>query len=184
MWKTWANLLTLIRLMAAAPCALAAFRGQWVGAALLLTAAILTDLLDGPVARRFNHQTALGGLFDHATDALFIALLLAALASRGLVAPWLPVLVAAAFVQYTLDSRALAGRALKSSWLGRTNGIAYFVVGSTPVYAGALGLHWPPDFVVQAASWALVATTLVSMADRLWAWRRRGVTGSRCFSRP
>ena len=172
MWKTWANLLTLIRLVAAMPCALAAFRGQWVGAALLLTAAILTDLLDGPVARRFNHQTALGGLFDHATDALFIALLLAALAAQGLIAPWLPALVVAAFVQYTLDSRALVGRPLKSSWLGRANGIAYFVLGSTPVYARALGLAWPSDLAILAASWALVATTLFSMADRLWAWRR------------
>lgn len=172
MWKTWANLLTLIRLLVVVPCALAAWRGQWDSAAVLLSAAILTDLLDGPVARRFNHHTALGGLFDHATDALFIAVLLAALASRGLITPLLPALVAAAFIQYTLDSRALAGRPLKSSWLGRSNGIAYFVLGSIPVYARALDLPWLPDLAVYAASWVLVATTLVSMADRLWAWQR------------
>lgn len=172
MWKTWANLLTLVRLLVAVPCALAAWQGLWTSAAVLLSIAILTDLLDGPLARRFDHQTALGGFFDHATDALFIALLLAALAGRGLLALWLPALVIAAFVQYALDSRALAGRPLRSSRLGRINGIAYFVLGSVPVYAGALGLSWPPAFVLYGASWLLVTTTLLSMGDRLWAWHR------------
>ena len=43
----------------------------------------------------------------------------------------LPGLVAAAFVQYTLDSRALAGQRLRASALGRWNGIAYFVLLAT-----------------------------------------------------
>ncbi len=170
MWTTWANLLTLIRLLVAVPCALAAWEAQWFLAAMLLTLAIATDLLDGPVARRFKHETPLGGLLDHATDAVFIALLLAALATSGLITPLLPILVIAAFLQYTLDSAALRGRRLRSNQLGRGNGIAYFVVGSIPVYGNALGLSGPLQAVTAVLAWALVLTTLVSMAERLWVW--------------
>ena len=170
MWTTWANLLTLIRLLVAVPCALAVWEGQWVLAAMLLTLAIVTDLLDGPVARRFKHETPLGGLLDHATDALFVALLLTALATSGLITPLLPILVIAAFLQYTLDSAALRGHRLRSNWLGRSNGIAYFVVGSIPVYANALGLDSMLQTVTAVLAWVLVLTTLVSMAERLWVW--------------
>ena len=170
MWTTWANLLTLIRLLVAVPCALAAWQAQWLVAAMLLTLAIGTDLLDGPVARRFKHETPLGGLLDHATDAVFITLLLTALATSGLITPLLPILVIAAFLQYTLDSAALRGRRLRSNRLGRGNGIAYFVVGSIPVYGNALGLDGPLQTVTAVSAWALVLTTLVSMAERLWVW--------------
>lgn len=57
---------------------------------------------------------------------------LAALVARGEV-PWpLPGLVALAFVQYVIDSRADRGARLRASVLGRWNGIAYFA----PVAAG------------------------------------------------
>jgi len=171
MWRTWANLLTLLRLLVAIPCGVAAWQGSWTLAAALLTVAIVTDLLDGPVARRFNHQTPLGGLLDHTTDAVFISLVLAGLAARGLVSLWLPALVMAAFIQYTLDSKALRGQQLRSSWLGRSNGVAYFVLGSIPIYTRALQIAWPTDAVIFALSWVLVTTTVISMADRLWAWR-------------
>src|SRR5260370_41496753 len=41
-------------------------------AALVLAAAIATDLLDGPVARRRGAATASGGAFDHAADRFFV----------------------------------------------------------------------------------------------------------------
>src|SRR5210317_273951 len=103
MWTTWANLLTLIRLLVAVPCALAVREEQWSVAATLLTLAIVTDLLDGPVARRFKHETPLGGLLERATDAVFITLVLTALAANAFITFLLPVLVISAFVQYALD---------------------------------------------------------------------------------
>jgi len=170
MWTTWANLLTLIRLLVAVPCALAVREEQWSLAATLLTLAIVTDLLDGPVARRFKHETPLGGLLDHATDAVFITLVLTALAANAFITFLLPMLVISAFLQYTLDSAALRGRRLRSSWLGRSNGIAYFFVGSIPIYAAVLGLGGLVQPLTAAFAWVLVLTTLVSMAERLWVW--------------
>lgn len=167
LWLTWANALTGLRLLLAAPCAWSAAGERWDLAALLLTVAIITDFLDGPLARRLGQTSPLGGLADHATDATFVALLLAALASLDRV-PWLlPVLVAASFLQYVLDSRAHTGSALRASWLGRTNGIGYFVLAGALVYRNALGLTWPGDALLEAAGWLLVLSSAASMLDRL-----------------
>jgi phosphatidylglycerophosphate synthase len=171
MWLTWANVLTAARALLAVPCAWLAAGGHWTFAALLLSLAILTDLLDGPLARRLRQSSALGGLIDHATDAAFVTLLLAALAARDYL-PWLlPLLVAASFLQYVADSRALQGRTLRTSWLGRGNGIGYFVLAALPVYRNALGLPWPTNALIDALAWLLVLTTLASMLDRFRVWR-------------
>lgn len=169
-WLTWANGLTGIRLLLAPATAWLAAQSRWPEAALLLSVAILTDLLDGPLARRLRQTSALGGLLDHSTDAAFVTLLLLALSSEGYL-PWLlPALVAASFLQYVADSRALAGRSLRASWLGRCNGIAYFVLAAAAVYRNALGSSWPDDPLLEALAWLLVGSTVVSMAGRLWVW--------------
>jgi phosphatidylglycerophosphate synthase len=170
MWFTWANLLTVARLAIIGPCAFAVIAGSWLWAGGLFVLAVATDLLDGPVARRYNHASNLGGLLDHATDALFVTVLLGTLAYHNYL-PWvLPCLVLAAFVQYTLDSRALAGRKLKMSWLGRSNGIAYFVPVGTVLIRNALELSWPGDIWVEWLAWLLVCTSVISMFDRARAW--------------
>ncbi len=165
-WLTWANLLTALRLLSIAPAVWAIVTGRWDIAAALFILAVITDLADGPLARHFNHASPLGGLFDHGTDALFVSASLAALAWLGFINPWLPLLVALAFIQYMFDSHALAGLALRTSFLGRNNGIAYFVMVGIPVIRQALGLEWPPTAWIMLLGWALVATTALSMTDR------------------
>lgn len=136
-------------------------------AGLVLAAAITTDLLDGLLARRRGTATAAGGVFDHTADCLFVTTGLAAGALRGAF-PWvLPLLVAAAFTQYVADSYwGHRGHALRTSSLGRRNGILYFapLVGDVLVRLGlpALGP------VVTVLAWALVVSTVVSMGERLW----------------
>lgn len=178
MWKTWANLLTAIRTLSIAPCAWAIVSGHWPLAAALFVVAALTDLLDGPLARRFGHASALGGLLDHATDALFVVVAVAALAWAGYGNWLLAPLIAAAFIQYALDSRVLAGQQLRASWLGRNNGILYFVLVGIPVIRNALTLSWPADLWINLFSWLLVATTLTSMLDRLLALLRQRRSGT------
>jgi hypothetical protein len=97
---------------------------------------------------------------------------LAAWACRGELPVALAPLVAVAFAGYVLDSRALAGRALRASTLGRWNGIAYYVLVAVPIYRDLLGLGWPPPSWIRAAGWLLVASTVVSIADRLLALGR------------
>jgi phosphatidylglycerophosphate synthase len=171
-WLTRANGLTASRLVAA-PLLVLAILSEAHGAALLIfVAAVLTDLLDGLGARRFGESSPLGGVLDHATDATFVTAGTAALGCTGEVPLILPWLIAAAFLQYLVDSRVAAGGSLRASALGRWNGVAYFVVLGIPVVRDGLGLAWPAAPVVKAIGWVLVASTLLSMALRLRAgWR-------------
>jgi phosphatidylglycerophosphate synthase len=169
---TRANALTGVRLLLAPALVWAVATAADALALACFALAVATDLADGPVARRFGEASALGGFLDHATDALFVASGLGALAYVSVVPAPLPPLVLAAFAQYALDSRALAGRPLRASALGRWNGVAYFVLLGIPVVRDGLGLGWPADALVSALGWALVATTCASMLDRLLALRR------------
>ena len=164
--RTRANALTALRLLCGPLLALALREHAAWPACALFWLAVATDALDGRVARRFGESSALGGLLDHLTDAAFVTLGLAALVARGEAPALLPVLVAAAFLQYVLDSRAIRGNALVASALGRWNGIAYFVPIGTVVVRDALGLAWPSGGIVLGLGWLLVASSLLSMADR------------------
>ena len=177
---TPANVLSLARLIAAPLCAWAIATGRHGAALALFAFAVASDLADGPLARRRGESSAFGGLLDHLSDATFVSLGLGACALRGLVPAPLPVLVALAFVQYTFDSRRLTLRSgdapgatrLHASFLGRWNGILYFVLLGVPVVRDGLGLGWPADALVLAAGWALVVSTLVSMLGRAQALLR------------
>jgi phosphatidylglycerophosphate synthase len=171
-WRTRANALTLARLAIAPVLALAIHAGQAPLATLLFWVAVATDFADGAVARRYGESSPLGGLLDHAVDATFCVLGLAAHAAAGAV-PWpLPPLVAVAFAQYALDSKSLAGRPLRASALGRWNGVAYFVAVAVPICRDTLGWSWPGAALVWWLAAGLTASTLVSMIDRLLALRR------------
>lgn len=166
-----AHALTTARLLLVIPFAVLMAQGDPSRAGLaafVLVAAIATDVLDGVTARRRGTASAAGGAFDHATDCLFVAGGLAAGATRGAF-PWvLPVLVVAAFAQYAADSYWLhRGRSLRTSRLGRWNGILYFAPlgGDIVIRLGVSGLQ--P--ILTLAVWGLVVSTIISMGERLWA---------------
>ena len=168
-----ANLLSLLRLLLVAPFALLVAQGGSTNAAwaaALFALAIATDLADGPLARARGTESALGRALDHGADFVFVDAGLAAAAAQGLI-PWLlPLLVAVAFAQYVVDSYCLhRARQLRMSALGRWNGILYFVPlgGAILVELGLDFLGGPTRWV----AWALVASTLASIADRALAAR-------------
>ena len=165
-WITWANLLSTLRLATVVPSVLAVVGLHWRIAAACFVVAVATDLLDGPLARRRGEASALGGLFDHGSDAIFVSSSLMALAMLDRVPIVLPVLVVAAFLQYVFDSQALTGKTLRTSHLGRWNGIGYYVLVGIAVISEALELGWPPGTWITMIGWALVLSTMVSMADR------------------
>ena len=167
--STVANAVTFTRVLCVPLIAAAILQEARVASLVLFAWAVVTDMVDGRLARRRGEVSRLGGLLDHSADALFCSVSLGALACVGVVPVPLPFLVAVAFSQYLLDSRALAGRPLRASFLGRWNGIFYFVLIGIPLVRDALGLGWPGAGLVVLIGWALVASTVVSMADRAWA---------------
>ena len=174
-----AHLLTGIRLVLAAPLAVAFARPGFLNAglvAVLLAVAIATDLLDGAAARRQGRASAGGQLFDHATDCVFVAALLSGAAVAGRVPAVLPLLVVLAFVQYVADSWWLhREKRLRMSAIGRWNGIGYFVplviLAAAPleVISGQAAVLTP---LAGITAWVLVASTVVSIVDRATAARR------------
>ena len=90
LWFTWANLLTAVRLILIAPTCWLMLKEHWLGAAVLFTAAAVSDYYDGKVARRLAQPSAKGGLFDHATDALYVTAGCGTLAYLGLINVILP----------------------------------------------------------------------------------------------
>ena len=169
---TRANFLTLLRLLLAPLLAGSLLHGAPGAAAAIFGLAVVTDFADGWVARRFDEASAFGGFADHAVDAAFVTSGTAALAWLGVLPGLLPPLIAVAFAQYALDSRALAASGLVASRLGRWNGLAYYGIVAVPVVRDALALGWPGAGLVAALGWVLVASTLASMVDRLWLLAR------------
>ncbi|MFK7896926.1 MAG: CDP-alcohol phosphatidyltransferase family protein [Myxococcota bacterium] len=165
---TLSNAITATRLLAVPFFYCAIVSEAWLPAFALFWLAVVTDVLDGRVARARGEVSAFGGLLDHASDATFVSLGLIGLAMAGQVSFALPALVVAAFLQYVLDSRSLEGRTLRASFLGRWNGVLYFVPVGTIVTREALGLSWPGDGFVLGMGWLLVITTLLSIVDRAW----------------
>lgn len=164
-----ANSLTALRLLLVLPFAFFMAKGDERSAIVALivwVVALTTDFLDGPIARRTGTVTPLSGTFDHTTDFLFVTCGLFAGALRGAF-PWiLPVLIAAAFSQYVIDSYWVHRQAkLRGSKLGRYNGMLYFVPTCIEILI-RLGLRFlQPALTILV--WLLVASTLVSMGQRL-----------------
>ena len=175
-----AHLLTGVRLVLALPLAVAFAQPDFLSAGLLvvlLCLAIATDYFDGVVARLRGTASAGGQLFDHGTDCLFVTAGLTGAAMVGLVPLVLPVLVTVAFGQYVFDSYWVhRQKRLRMSGIGRWNGVLYFV--PLVLLAGAR-LEVGSDvtsvltLTALAASYALVASTTVSIIDHATAARRR-----------
>jgi CDP-diacylglycerol---glycerol-3-phosphate 3-phosphatidyltransferase len=164
-----ANALTAVRLLLVIPFALYMSRADERSAIFALVAwvvALITDFLDGPIARRRSTVTAWSGIFDHASDFLFVTSGLFAGAIRGAF-PWiLPILITAAFTQYVIDSYWIHGHTkLRGSKLGRYNGILYFVPSSMDILI-RLGVRFLAPLLTILV-WLLVLSTLISMGQRL-----------------
>ena len=168
-----ANALTAVRLALVVPMAAALARPDLLApgvVALVIVVALATDYFDGPIARRMGAASATGQLFDHSTDCLFVTGGLAGAAIAGAVTPILPVLIPFAFAQYVVDSYVWhRQRRLRASFLGRWNGMLYFV---PLVLIAAARLPFPPAFAsflrlaAMGLGYLLVASTVVSMIDR------------------
>ncbi len=161
-----ANALTLFRLALAPALVFAVARQSYPAASAIFFLAVVTDFADGNVARRSGLASPRGALFDHAVDAIFCTAGTAVLAHAGALPAVLPPLIAAAFLQYAVDSRILSARGLHATALGRWNGIAYYVIVAIPIVRDGLGLAWPGGFWVGMLGWGLVVTTVASILDR------------------
>ncbi|MDQ5809325.1 MAG: CDP-diacylglycerol--glycerol-3-phosphate 3-phosphatidyltransferase [Actinomycetota bacterium] len=89
---TFANQLTLLRLVAVVPVMIALYLpfgwARWVALALYVVA-VLTDYFDGIVARRSGKVTGFGKLMDSIADKALIVSIFFALVGEGSMAAWM-----------------------------------------------------------------------------------------------
>jgi len=161
------NILSLVRILLAGMMFYYVHQASWLMAALILWLSIFSDFLDGFLARKFDTVSNLGGLLDHGSDAIFVSMTIAALTFHDFAPPALAIIIPAAFLQYMLDSKTLSGRPLRASYLGRYNGIAYYVFSGLPIMQIALDITLIPFDSLIWIGWILVLSTTISMINRL-----------------
>jgi phosphatidylglycerophosphate synthase len=168
-----ANFLTAIRLLLVIPVAMAianeSLFTSWLLLALIVIA-IASDYFDGKVARALKTASARGMLFDHGTDFIFVTIALFALSIIGLSSILLPLLIVVAFLQYVLDSYFLfKQKQLRMSFLGRWNGIFYFVPIVLVAASRLPAFEQVQDnfnLIIVYSNYALTVSTLASIVDR------------------
>lgn len=136
--------------------------------------AVVSDLIDGPIARRLNQATTLGTRIDHTADFVFVFFGLVGLTlhSGSVVPVALPVLQLCAFIEYAYTGPQ-SYRSLLPSRLGKYNGISYFVVVVATTTQYAFQIAWIPDELIYSICWVLVASTIASMGIRIAARIRK-----------
>jgi len=175
-----ANFLTAVRLLLTIPVAWGIAVADLLAGLTLLSfilLAVITDYFDGIVARATKTASTRGQLFDHGTDFIFVTGGLIGCVYAGIINPYLPALIVVAFSQYVLDSYFLfRQKDLKMSFLGRWNGIFYFIPLITVAFS-RLGLGQGFTDVMEQITaiiaWLLLASTIASIIDRSLAPMRR-----------
>ncbi len=130
--RTTANLLSASRIVLGALWLCAFIRGDRQGLVLgaIALCAALTDLADGPLARRAGSASLLGRWLDSFADVVFVLTVLTCEAAVGAIPAYIPILIGISFTQYVLDSILIRGAdAPVRSRLGHWGGVVnYFLV--------------------------------------------------------
>ena len=96
----------------------------------LVLAAWATDYLDGQLARRFDVASGAGRWLDAIADVTFVLAAIISGAARGALPYYIPILIAASFTQYAVDSTliARAGAGPIKSRLGHLGGMINYAI--------------------------------------------------------
>jgi CDP-diacylglycerol---glycerol-3-phosphate 3-phosphatidyltransferase len=154
---TFANQLTLVRLVAVIPVMAALylqFPGNRAVATVVYVLAILTDYLDGILARRSGKVTAFGKLMDSVADKALISTMFFALVAEGSMAAWM----AAVMVVREFAVTGLRMVALEAEEVIAANrwGKAKMVTQSLAVFVLLIGYF-------QVGYWVMLLATVLTL---------------------
>lgn len=102
--KTFVNALSTFRLFVGFAVMVLAFAGSWSLAFCLVLAGFLSDLIDGPLARKFQVETKGGKVLDLTADILFDECIISALFLLGKISLPVEIIMAVAivFIRFTV----------------------------------------------------------------------------------
>ena len=144
-------------------------RYAYVAAAAVFTVAVVTDFLDGYLARRWRMTTTLGSFLDTTADKVLVAGALIALVSVGRASPWLvTVIVSRELAVLALRGLVAAGGTVMapSLWGKLKANVQFAAILLAILRAGTEWGPWYPDEWVMGAAAVLAVTSAVQYFNR------------------
>ena len=175
---TFANQLTILRIVLIPAFVLLVVYGRLGAALLVFVTAGATDALDGLIARRTGQRTSLGAWLDPMADKLllvttFIVLTLPGIELTNHLPLWLTVVVISRDIVIVgvvaIVNLAIGPRTFRPSMLGKATTAAFIVTSVVIMYFNYLR---ETSWLVDAGIWVSLGLTLVSSADYFFRLRR------------
>jgi len=175
---TFANQLTILRIVLIPAFVLLVVYGRLGAALLVFMTAGATDALDGLIARRAGQRTSLGAWLDPLADKLllvttFIVLTIPALPLTNHLPLWLTVAVISRDVVIVsvvaIVNLAVGPRTFTPSPLGKLTTATFILTTIAVMFFNYLNEE---SVVVTAGIWLSLGLTLVSSADYIFRMRR------------
>lgn len=169
------NLVTLLRL-ALLPVALwLLYEGLRGGAVTVLLVMVVTDWLDGHLARATGRITELGKILDPAADKIAIDSVLALLTARGEFPAWALAVILSRDAAIIWGAAALTRKLGKVPQSGGLGKVTFTVLAATAVvHAGDVE---PLEGPLVIAAVVLAVASAVGYGARAWGARRTGYAG-------
>lgn len=171
---TWANQLTLLRMLLIPAFVLLMLYGSFGWALAVFVFAGVTDALDGLIARWTGQKTEVGAWLDPAADKLllmttFIVLTLPNIGLINRIPLWLTILIISRDVGIVLTvaivNLAIGPRTFRPSALGKAATAWFIITCAVVMLYNYLGYASP---VVDVFIWIALALTVVSAMDYVW----------------
>src|ERR1700722_16821809 len=139
--------------------------------AIVAIVAAGSDFIDGRVARRLDVASGSGRWLDGIADVTFVLAALLSEAAAGAIPFYIPILIAASFSQYAIDSVLIGQPATGpiKSRLGHWGGIINYVLVIT------LAIAPPPAFpgaIVRALAPVIAIFYAAAISERAWLYYR------------
>ena len=171
-----ANQVSLARAYLAAPALAYSLTAGKLGLlAVAIAVAGLSDLVDGTVARRFEHPSTLGGGLDPVVDGIFMGAVAVGLSAGGAFPLWLAGVVVARYLLPALGGAVLIGLhrrpELRHTLTGQVStSLILILLGGVCLFRG---LDQDSSAVVAAAEVVIPVATLATFVHLAWIARRR-----------
>ncbi len=171
-----ANQVSLARAYLAAPALAYALAPGHLGAlAVVLAVAGLTDLVDGTVARRFEHPSTLGGGLDPVVDGVFLGAVVVGLALGGELPLWLALVIVARYALPAIGGLVLISAhrrpELRHTLSGQVStSLNIILVGGTCLFRF---FNQDASNVVLGAEVVIPIATIATFVHLAWIARRR-----------
>ena len=133
-------------------------------------AAVVSDFVDGRIARRSGTVNRFGRWLDNLTDIVFVLTALICEAIAGAIPLYIPALIAASFAQYAIDSVLLHDVPTPvASRLGHLGGVINYLM--VIVLALAPSPRWPGVLLYEVAP-LLAIFYIAAIVERAIGYRR------------